>query len=189
VILRQGGGFVKNTTKTKTNAKTREACFENYPLGMVAACNVVSLAIYAAGALVLARAGLTWVVLYLYYCLILEARLLSGHCVDCYYYGKTCAFGRGRIAALFFKRGKKKFSDIRVSWVSIAPDFLVSLIPIVAGALLLLRSFDWVLAGLVVLILVLTTAGNAFVRGNIACAHCAQRGLGCPAEKLFGKRK
>jgi hypothetical protein len=114
--------------------------------------------------------------------------LLSGHCVDCYYYGKTCAFGRGRVAALFFKRGKKKFSDIKLTWASLAPDFFVSLIPLVAGAILLWQSFDWILAALVVAILVLTSAGNAFCRGKIACAHCKQRALGCPAEKLFAKK-
>ena len=170
--------------------KNCKNCFyENYPLADVFICNVVSLATYAAGALVLARVGIEWVALYLIYCLALEVRLLGGHCVDCYYYGKTCAFGKGRLAALFFKKGTNaKFSAMRVTWISVAPDFLVALIPLVAGVLLLLKSFDWTLAALLALIVVLSFAGNAFVRGSIACKHCKQRALGCPAEKLFNKK-
>jgi hypothetical protein len=26
--------------------------------------------------------------------------------VDCYYYGKTCAFGKGYLSSLFFSRGQ-----------------------------------------------------------------------------------
>ena len=43
------------------------------------------------------------------------------------------------------------------------------------------------IASAVVLIILLTTLGNAIVRGSLACKHCMQRELGCPAEKLFSK--
>ncbi len=172
----------------KTCKNSCDCRYENYPLADVAACNLVSLTLIAAGALVLARIGLEWTALYLVYCLALEARLMGGHCVNCYYYGKTCAFGRGKLSALLFKKGNAKFDAMRVTWIDVAPDFLVSLIPLAAGVFLLLKSFDWVLAGLLALIVVLSFAGNAFARGSIACNHCAQRELGCPAEKLFGKK-
>lgn len=163
--------------------------YENYPLADVAACNIVSLGIYAAGALILARIGFEWVALYLLYCLVLEIQLIGRHCRDCYYYARCCAFGKGKLASLFFKCGSGRFDALRITWATVAPGFLVALIPAIAGAIMLLKSFDWVVAALVAAILALASLGSAFVRRKIACAHCKQRELGCPAEKLFDQNK
>ncbi|MGC9363291.1 MAG: hypothetical protein ACP5FZ_01840 [Fidelibacterota bacterium] len=45
-----------------------------------------------------------------------------------------------------------------------------------------------ILAALIVIILLAST-GNSFVRGSLICKYCRQRALGCPAEKLFEKKK
>jgi hypothetical protein len=42
---------------------------------------------------------------YLLYALGLEVRLLRTGCVDCAYYGKACAFGKGRLCAIAFEQG------------------------------------------------------------------------------------
>ncbi|NYZ77968.1 hypothetical protein H0N96_01025 [Candidatus Micrarchaeota archaeon] len=172
------------------NKKSGRNCFyENYPAWIVLASNLVSLLIYAAGAFVLYQVGIVWVALYVIYILLLEMRLVRNHCVDCYYYGKVCAFGQGKLSALLFKKGiAKNFAGKKVTWIDLAPDFLVSLIPLVAGILLLIKSFNWLVAGMLALILILSFAGNAFVRGQLACKHCKQREFGCPAEKLFSKK-
>ena len=116
--------------------------------------------------------------------------MLKKSCVGCFYYGKTCAFGKGKFAALFFSRGNpKSFAKRQVSWKDIAPDFLLFLIPVAVGAWFLIQAFDWLLLSAVAALLILGFAGNAFVRGSLACKHCAQRRIGCPAEQLFGKKK
>ncbi|MEI6292742.1 MAG: hypothetical protein WCP36_03615 [Methanomicrobiales archaeon] len=66
-------------------------CCENYPAVIVVLSNLVSLLIYAIGAYILYRFSLIWAIIYLTFILLLEFRLLSRHCTDCYYYGKTCA--------------------------------------------------------------------------------------------------
>jgi len=38
------------------------------------------------------------------------------------------------------------------------------------------------------LLIVLSTTGNAFIRGTFTCKYCKQRDLGCPAEQLFNKK-
>ncbi|MBM3233879.1 hypothetical protein FJZ19_02170 [Candidatus Pacearchaeota archaeon] len=167
----------------------KEKYCENYPLWAVFLTNLVSIGIYLIGIFIILQIGIIWLVLYLIYILFLEIKLMRGHCVDCYYYGKTCAFGRGRISSLFFKKGNSKnFCNRKITWKDLIPDFLVSLIPVIIGIVLLIINFSFLVLLWVVLLIILTSAGNAFVRGKIACKYCKQRKIGCPAEKLFKKK-
>lgn len=161
-------------------------CFENFPLSILFIANVVSLLTYLIGAFIIYKIGLIWLVLYLLFIGFLEFRLISGHCVNCYYYGKTCAFGKGRLCALFFKKGtSKKFNQLKITWRDILPDFLVSLVPTLVGIILLVLTFEWVLLFSVIALLLLAFVGTATVRSKLACKYCKQRKLGCPAQKLF----
>ena len=165
-----------------------EKTFENYPKKIVAASNLLSLAMYAIGAYLMLGFGILAVALYLLLCLYLELRVLS-HCRDCYYYGKACFSGKGKLCSKLLKRGDpKRFSAMKLTMRDLIPDFSVVIIPAVCGALLLIRSFDWLILGLVILIVLLGTAGTGMVRGSLACKHCRQRELGCPACELFGKK-
>jgi hypothetical protein len=134
------------------------------------------------------RLGWIAAVLYLVFILALELRLISKHCVNCYYWGKTCGFGQGRLSSLFFKRGDpSKFCENKMSWKDMIPDLLVSLVPLIIGIVLMIIKFDFILLFASVILIVLTTSGNGFIRGNLTCKYCKQRELGCPAEKLFSK--
>ena len=162
--------------------------YENFPARIVLLSNSVGIAIYAAGLYVMAACGIWWAVSYLLYCAWIEVRLLKRSCVNCYYYGKVCAFGKGKLSALLFKRGDpEKFTEVQIRWLDLVPDFLVSIIPLIAGIVLLVTAFSWVILALLVALLALSSAGNAFVRGSYACKYCKQKELGCPAEKLFNK--
>ena len=170
--------------------KVKDSPFENFPLWMVAVSNAVGLAIYAIGLYLTARLGIVWALLYAAYCLWMEIRILSKSCRRCYYFGKRCGFGKGRMCSWIFSKEKgKNFAEKRISWADIAPDFLVSLVPLGVGIALLIRSFSWSVLILVVLLAVLASIGTSLVRGQIACRYCKQRELGCPAEQLFSKRK
>jgi hypothetical protein len=166
------------------------ACFEKYPVTTVIASNLVSVLLWVIGAFILSRIHLFWAALYVIFVLALEYRLMSGHCTGCYYYGKTCAFGKGRLSALLFQRGSPDaFVQLKISWKDIVPDFLVFLVPVIAGIVLLVQQFSWTILLLVIILLLLGFAGNAFVRGQLACRFCKQREVGCPAEQLFEKRQ
>jgi hypothetical protein len=75
----------------------------------------------------------------------------------------------------------KFIKDYR-AWKDILPDFLVSIIPIVVGMVLLILKFNWLILSLIVLLVILISAGNGFVRGSLACKFYKQREIGCPAE-------
>jgi hypothetical protein len=163
--------------------------YESYPAWIVLAVNAFSFAIWLAGAYIIWQALGGWVVLYIAFILTLEAMLIKWHCPDCYYYGKRCANGAGKLSSLFFRKGNPaNFCRRQMSWKDIAPDFMVSLIPMVIGGALFLLTFSWVIAGLVALLFILSFPGNAFMHGKLICKNCRQRELGCPAEKLFHKK-
>jgi hypothetical protein len=163
---------------------------ENFPFPMVLFALLVNVSIYALGVAILSGFGIIIALLFLIYCLGIELRVMKMSCVDCYYYGKWCAFGRGKVAPLLFKQGDpKRFMSKCISWKELLPDMLVVLIPLVGGVALLIRGFSWSMAMMLAALLALSFGGNYFVRSRIACTYCKQRELGCPAEQFFSKQR
>ena len=161
---------------------------DNFPIWIVILSSLVSILIYISGFIITFRLGWIAAVLYLIFLLAFEYRLISNHCVNCYYWGMTCGFGKGRLSALFFKRGDPvKFCNHEMSWKDMIPDLLVSLVPFIIGIVLMIIKFDFTLLFAATILIVLTTIGNGFIRGKLTCRYCKQRELGCPAEKLFSK--
>jgi hypothetical protein len=112
------------------------------------------------------------------------------HCTKCYYWARRAEFGRGKVSAWFFKQGDpSQFCLKELTWKDMIPDFLLTLVPLLTGILLLILEFrTGVLLALVVMVL-LTTIGNALIRGKLTWRHCKQRELGCPADALFNKNR
>jgi hypothetical protein len=161
-----------------------------YPVSTIIISNFVSLAIYGIGAYIMFWIGAVSLTIYLIFIIVLELLLYTKSCKACYYYGKSCAFGKGKIACLITKKGNPDYFAKRVvSWRSIIPDILVTLIPIITAVVLMIIDFHWIQPVLLGLLVLLTSAGNSYVRGYRACKYCKQRELGCPAEKLFNKAK
>ena len=164
--------------------------YARYPLSVVLLCNLLSVAIYGLGLYLLA--GFGWLVALAYLALIvwLELRLLRKACVDCAYYGQRCAFGKGALCARLYGRGDPaRFAQREATWRDVLPDLLVTILPLLGGLVRLVRGFSWVVLGAMIILLALSTAGNGWVRGRLACKHCRQRELGCAAAALFGGDK
>ena len=162
---------------------------DNFPLRIVILSNSVSILIYLSGFMI--TLSLSWIaaILYLVFIMALEFRLLSKHCVNCYYWGKTCGFGKGRLSSLFFKRGDpSKFCEKSFTWKDMIPDLLVFLIPLLTAIALMIIKFNLILLFAAIILIALTTIGNGFIRGNLTCKYCKQREIGCLAEQLFSKK-
>ncbi|MHC4556214.1 MAG: hypothetical protein ACYTFW_03265 [Planctomycetota bacterium] len=164
--------------------------YENFPIWVPLLSCALSLSIYILGAYIFSLLGILFTVLYLLFCLWVELRILKYSCVNCYYYGKTCGLGRGKLCALFFKKGNpEEFTKKEFSWKDLIPDFMVLIFPLVGGIIILIRDFTWLILVLMVILAILSLAGNAFIRGSLACKYCKQKELtGCPAEQLFNKQ-
>jgi len=164
--------------------------YENYPAGTVLLANGVAISVYALGAYVLGRLGILFSIFYVLYCLWVEIIVLKASCVHCYYYGKVCGFGKGKLCSWLFQKGdSQRFIDRQVSWRDIVPDMMVLVFPLVGGIVLLIKEFSWSLVVTLVILVFLSLGGNAIVRGSFACKYCRQRETGCPAQELFGGKK
>jgi len=164
--------------------------YENFPLWIVLLTNLFSITIYLIGLYIMLNLSILFAALYIAYIVLIETRLLAKSCKDCYYYGKVCAFGKGKCSALFFKKGKpENFLKTEITMKDIIPDFLTFIFPLIGGIVLLLSNFSWLIIVLLVILVILGFAGNAVVRGSFACKYCKQREIGCPAEKPFNKKK
>ena len=163
--------------------------YERFPAGVVLMSIILSVLMYAIGAYIISRLNLVLMGIYIIYCVWLEYKILHRSCVGCYYYGRVCGFGRGVLCSLMFKKGDPEaFAQRQVSWSDMLPDFMVFIIPVIAGIRLLIRGFSLVILVLMIVLLLLSFAGNAIVRGQYACKYCRQRERGCPADRLFHKK-
>jgi hypothetical protein len=163
--------------------------YDNFPLHIVILSNSVSLLIYLSGIII--TYSLSWIaaILYLFFILALEYRLLSKHCINCYYWGKICGFGKGRLSSMLFKRGNpSKFCENSLTWKDMIPDLLVFLIPLLISIVIMIMKFNLLLLFVTIILIALITFGNGFIRGNLTCKFCKQREIGCPAEQLFSKK-
>lgn len=162
--------------------------FDNYPHWIVLTSNILSIIIYGLGFTILLLFNTFFASIYLVFALFLEISVIKNHCIDCFYYGKTCGFGKGRISALLFKKGDTaNFCKAKITWKNMIPEMLITAIPLIVGTILLINNFDYRILIAVILQLFLTTMGNGFVRGTLICKYCKQREMGCPADKLFNK--
>lgn len=163
---------------------------DNYPARIVILSNLVSLGIYGLGFFVIQKTGWVFAGAYLLYILVFEYRLIRYHCTSCYYWNKICGFGRGKLSSWFFKKGDiSKFCMKDMSWKDMIPDFLITLIPLVTGIVMLIIQFDVLLLSAILIIILLTTIGNGYIRGSLTCKYCKQQELGCPADLMFNKNK
>ncbi len=164
--------------------------YENYPFWIVILSNLVSFFIYGLGFFIMHKTGMIFSMLYLAFILIMEFRLMRYHCINCYYWGKTCGFGKGKISSWFFTKGDmSKFCIKEMTWKDMIPDMLISLIPLITGIVILVIQFDYILLSALLLLILFTTTGNGIIRGKLTCRYCKQKELGCPAEKLFADKK
>ncbi|MBN1994473.1 MAG: hypothetical protein JW953_17375 [Anaerolineae bacterium] len=162
--------------------------YENFPWRIVILANLLPVLVYAVGAYILAGFGLVVAGLYVLYCLVMEFRVFKLGCVNCYYYGKVCGLGKGKLCSLLFKQGDpRKFAETEISWAEMLPDFMVVIFPLLGGIILLIMNFSWLLLAAVIFIGLLYFWGNSLIRGPVMCQHCRQREIGCPAAQLFSK--
>ncbi len=150
---------------------------------------LVTAATYALGAFILAGFGSVMAALYVLFALGHEVHVMKKSCVDCFYFGKWCAFGRGKLAALIFRQGDpKRFPEKTVTLKDLTSDLLVVIFPLLGGAVLLIQHFSPATAVALALFLALSFGGTYLIRSRVACLGCKQRELGCPAEQFFAKR-
>lgn len=164
--------------------------FENYPARTVLIVWLVNLIVYLASVYLIWRLGALWGVLAIVYLFVVEFSTYWEGCTHCYYYGKRCYSGRGRIAPWLVKKGNpQKFCEKPVTFWNLLPHALVSIAPLIVGIILLIQDFNWLILICTSLPLLQWFMGNQLIFGILACPHCEQGRRCCPAQAFFGKKK
>lgn len=164
--------------------------FENYPFSTILITNGLTLLIWIVAVYLVWQLGMFWGVLFAVYLLALEFFIYKHGCSCCCYYGKRCAFGRGKIASFLVKiDDPQKFCQRKVTWLNLLPVVLGSLIPVIVGVVLLIRSFSWPILILTLIPVINWFFINPLVYGKLICLYCKQGRLCCPANDFFAKIK
>lgn len=165
--------------------------YESYPLTTVCLSNGLGLFGNLFGAAIIyAAVGTAFAVAYLVACLItitLSARL---RCCYCYYFGKRCYSGLGRLAGLLFQqREASGFAESNHVVPVAAFSFATLLAPLGAGVVFLFVDYSHLLLAALVTYTVVAVAPGFFLQKHLYCAHCKQAELGCPAyQGMTGTR-
>lgn len=157
---------------------------EEYPRGEVITGNILMLLWIGAGTLAsyLLWPVLAWVFLAIAL-LMIYVVLRKLVCTHCYYYGKRCSIGWGKLAAIMFSRGSiERFPE--TTGIKIAPFVYgsLTLVPVIVLIVLMLKQFDIIQPVLLVFIL-----GFGFYSGTVtrkrSCSRCKMRII-CPGSAV-----
>jgi hypothetical protein len=163
--------------------------YNNFPLKTVFISNTPSVLSYLIGTYLMFSLGTILGLTYLLYILYIEFSMVKNSCSCCWYYGKLCAFARGKIAPLFFKKqDSKKFCQREVTFAKMLPQMLVLVFPLIAGIILLIKNFNLITLSLILIPPILWFGGNPIIFGKLVCKHCQQGRICCPANDFFGKK-
>jgi hypothetical protein len=175
------------TTREKMNQQTT---YDQYPTTIVLPIILFSITMYIYGAVILSRLHIIAAALYLIYAVAMEINVMNRSCRSCCYYGKRCAFGKGTLSAkLFTNKDPASFINRDVTIRTILPDFLIVILPILGGTIALILSFTWLYLAAIIIFAVIYFTITGAIRINLACNHCKQRELGCPAAEHFFKNQ
>ena len=164
--------------------------FEQYPIKTVVIVWLINLIVYVTAVYLLWQFDALLGKIFIAFLIILEISVYQEGCTVCYYYGKRCYCGRGKIVPLFFKKGdRQKFCSKKVTFLNLLPHALVALLPLAIGIVLLIRDFNWLILVFTSVPLLNWFIGNHIVFGCFACPHCQQGRICCPAQDFFGKKK
>jgi hypothetical protein len=163
-------------------------CYDDYPIRIVILDLIELLSALVVGVVLVAQVGWWAVLLYAVVgCLGLVMALAYG-CTRCFYYGRVCGLGLGKIAPLLFRqRDADEFGQSlsqTVAWTLVG---LVLALPVAAGLVSLARGLSVPgLAMLVVflgLIVVIVVTHSRYV-----CGHCRQARDGrCSLGRMAGR--
>lgn len=158
--------------------------FESYPLSWVVGQNlffIIYFGIGFIGMLSLETYGVPSIsLIYLLFLFIMLVFVLRKHlCTNCYYYGKRCNTGWGKLASYLFKEKSGDYK-LGVKLAGITWMF-AAVIPIIGMIFILLINFSNYI--LILLLLFIMLSFLNFLVHSRSCSNCKMRDI-CPASMV-----
>lgn len=167
---------------TKPTARLFEEGLENFSLKTVVTENILFLFWILLGSYLCATlskvVGWTYMI-YGFSMVIVFMRILV--CKNCYYHGKWCHSGWGKLSALYCKQGEITRFGCGAGG-AIIPIFYgsMALIPIILAVITLIKSFSLLILGILVLFIPVVALSSTILRKK-ACVQCKMKNL-CPGS-------
>ena len=151
---------------------------ENYPKHIIITRWIILLIAFALGIYILLGLNDALAIIYVIYSVIaLNLILPLSRCVSCFYHGKVCNTGWGKIAGYLFEKGdESKYVDLYNYAIFL---HLLWLVPLLVALLQLVRKRS-ILALSIFLIYIFILFVEKIILKKMCCKRCHQREF-CPA--------
>jgi len=169
--------------------KLYEEGFEEYPITTVIAQNLFFLIYFSIGFIAMLSLKISGIpiisLLYAVFLIVMLLFVLRKHlCTNCYYYGKRCSTGWGKLSSLMFKEKSGNYElGIKLAGITWG---LATLIPIIGSIISLILNFTTYRLGLLMLFIFLTPFNFIFHKNS--CKRCKMRNI-CPASIVKKKEE
>lgn len=169
--------------------KLYEKGFEEYPITIEIGQNLFFLIYFGIGfigLLPLKIFGISLIsLLYMIFLVIMLLFVLRKNlCTNCYYYGKRCSTGWGKLSSLMFKEKSGNYKlGIKLAGITWGLATLIPIVGIIISLILKFTMHRLVLLGLFILLTPLN-----FILHKNSCKRCKMRDI-CPASMLKEKEE
>jgi len=162
---------------------------EQHPLRRIIVGNLAMLLWFALGALACwyfyPILGLVYLIVAIVLVYVVLRKMV---CVNCYYYGKWCSLGWGKLSALMFKKGNlEKFPTSIGLKLAPATYGLLMIVPLILLIVSIIQGFSWNKI-IVLILLLLVSSYSGGVGRRVACAHCKMNVI-CPGSAIKKKKE
>jgi len=161
------------------NDKAFEPTFcENYPKHIIAIRWIILLTTFGLGTYILSDLHYALAIVYIIYSVIALTLILPlSRCVSCFYHGRLCNTGWGRVAFYLFKKGDESKYVEHYNYAIFL--HLLWLVPLLAALLQLVRKRDVLVLSILVIYLFILFVEKIVLK-KLCCKKCHQREF-CPA--------
>ena len=151
---------------------------ENYPVPIIIIHWIILLLAFGLGIYILLEVHQILAIIYVVYSVVALTFILPlSRCVSCFYYGKLCSTGWGKIAAYLFKKGDESKYVEHYNYAIFL--HLLWLVPLLVALLQLVRKRDVFALSIFVTYLFILFVEKIILK-KLGCKRCHLREF-CPA--------
>jgi hypothetical protein len=157
---------------------------EEYPLSQAVLGNILMIAWFVLGTIIIWFVHWLLAVLYFIFAFAMVYVVLKKIvCTNCYYYGKRCSLAWGKLSALLFKEGRLDLFQNSIGLKIAPPTYgILMIIPLILGAFSLYHDGTLIKA-LLFLAFLMIAMYSAGAGRKKSCANCKMRKI-CPGSAV-----
>ncbi|MFX0099794.1 MAG: hypothetical protein ACFFCS_09435 [Candidatus Hodarchaeota archaeon] len=164
-------------------------CLESFPVLTIVIGNIITISSVVLGTAVIYFLDFVFSMVYVGLYVLLIILSVRFRCSYCYYCGKRCPSGMGKLVKRKYQSvyNKEFNNSINYGIVGIF-SFAMIMLPIVVGIISLIVSYELIRIAILIFYGIVAFVPNMFLKGD-RCKKCKQGVLGCPATRKGQEKK